>query len=157
MSKPQGSNPIRNYLSGLHRDVISEYFAAAVDIRNALALRKSVITIEIGRLLGELSETFVRFDKDTSVVQAIDGEIRAMKEAVRQNGVDINFIALEYSRSTHKPELGQSFYEKHRFLVPDIQEYVQTHDNASAAAKQFFDDPFSLQEHRLSRFFSLRG
>lgn len=116
-----------------------------------------MITVEIGRLLGQLSDKFTRYDKDASVVQAIDRELRAIQEAVAQNGADINFYALEYFRSRYKPELGQCFFEKHRFLVPDIQEYVEAHDKPCAAAKQFFDDPFSLKEHRLSRYFPFQN
>lgn len=91
------------------------------------------------------------------MVQAIDKEMKVIQEAVANNGADINFYALEYFRSRHTPALGQSFFEKHRFLVPNVREYVAAHDKAHAAANQFFDDPFSLREHRLSRYFSFQN
>lgn len=116
-----------------------------------------MIAIEIGHLLGKLSEKFTRYDKDVSVVQAIDGEIKVIQDAVIQNGFEINFYALEYYRSRYKPELGQSFYERHRFLVPDVRDYVEAHEMDHAAAEQFLHDPFSLREHRLSRYFSFQN
>ena len=133
-----------------------EYYSAAIDIRNSLSLRRLIITIEIGRLLSQLSEQFIHYDKDVAVVQAVEREIQVMREAAKQNSLDINFNALEYGRSTNHPELGESFYEKHQFIIPDVQEHVQIHDRILAAAKHFFDDPFSLKEHRLSRFFSVQ-
>lgn len=116
-------------------------------------MRRSVVVVEIGYLLGELAQKFNRHDKDSSVIEAVDREIEGIQDAVTQNNMDIKYEALECFRSTHNAQLGKCFFEKHRFILPDIYEFLDAHPNAIAASNQFFNDPTSLRENRLSRFF----
>lgn len=136
----------------LSSDAISVYFGTIIDIRNALALRRSVFVVEIGCMLGDLAQKFNRHDKDTSVIEAVDRELEAIQQAVIQNNMDIKYEALECFRSTYNPELGKCFFEEHQFILPEIYEYLDAHKNATAACSQFVNDPTSLRENRLSRF-----
>lgn len=113
--------------------------------------------VEIGCLLGELAQKFNRYSIDSSVVEAVDREIGALQEVVAQKGMDIRYDALEHFRSKYKAELGACFFEKHRFILPSIYEYLDDHTSATAASSQFINDPASLKENRLSRYFAFQN
>ncbi|KAF8956819.1 hypothetical protein BDZ97DRAFT_1763401 [Flammula alnicola] len=143
-----------NPMSGFSRSTMGEYFNIAIDIRNVLALRQSVVITDIGNRLGELAVKLDVYDADGAVLAAIDREIELMHEVDIENSLCVNFYGLEYFRSKLEPSGGPSFMEKNNLLCVKIQNYLEAHENASNAAHQFLKDPSSLREHRLSPFFS---
>lgn len=119
-------------------------------------MSQSTLIVEIGRLLGGLTEQLRLYDQDYSVTKNIDVNIQLIKEVIKLHGFNINFQSLRDYRSVYMPQRGESFIEKHGFLNADLEEYLEEKYIDIARTARFFANPLSLRGLNapgMSRFF----
>jgi hypothetical protein len=81
--------------SSLSPEQLETHFAAAVDAKNALRLRKSVVAMNISDSLEELLPNLTMYEQDGRVVEAAFEDIDLIKEECRRRNLSPNFYASE--------------------------------------------------------------
>lgn len=126
---------------------MESHFNAAIDVKNALGLRRYLIMIDIGLHLDILAAKLSRYDKDTAALKFAADEIEVIKTECAEQSMNINFSCLEFFRSMN-PAHSLSFMENHMMVfskIMDWEEGARAYDTTS----QFLDDPAALREYRL--------
>lgn len=129
---------------------LQDYFAAAIDAKNALELRRAAVVADIGEALLALDPLFSMYDRDAAVLCTVIEELQAIEDECLRRELMLNFYALERLRSV-VPPYQPSLIEEHSLLFSAVGIMVEAKDSARLAAQQFFGDPSALREHRLPR------
>lgn len=102
--------------------------------------------IDIGYLLGELTEALRIYDEAYLIMDTIDKTILwPVQEAAKLHNSKISFLNLRDYRSQYMPEMGESFIEENNFLLADLEQCLEKNQHVVARTTRFFDDPRSLR------------
>lgn len=131
--------------------MLEKYYVAAVDVKNALLLRRSVVQADIGDALELLLPKLSLYQQDNAMLQTVIHELRLIREACSDKDIDLSFFGLEFRRYTI-PQYPRSVMEEHNVLFSALRYSLGQKDDAQQAANRFMEDPCALWEHRLPPF-----
>ena len=150
----QSPNPFSLYSP----EALSCQYATAIDAKNALILRQSAITADIGLFLEFLIPKINIYATDKVQLINIRQDLDYIHEECARQQIRLPFSDLEWSRLADHPN-GLSFTDQNRhkdfswkISIMDIGEYSYAQD----AGLQFLNDPASLIDNRLPRLRSQR-
>ncbi len=119
-------------------------------------MRQSTLTVEIGEVLGDLTEKLRLYDQYYSITGSITENLQLVEDVSSRKGFCINFEGLRDLRSMSAPHKGETFLEKHGFKNSQLDDYLDQYHADVARTARFFKDPLSLRGLNapgLSRFF----
>lgn len=129
---------------------LERYFNALVDARNAIALRKSALEVDIGDYLKVLDARLSLYAKDEVFLQSAANEVQLIEQESSARDLRINFLRLELLRSlTRNPSYGSSFLEKESVIFSSTMRILRKRGDAGQITLLFLADPHSLAERRL--------
>ncbi|KJA15799.1 hypothetical protein HYPSUDRAFT_58632 [Hypholoma sublateritium FD-334 SS-4] len=122
-----------NPFSCFPKQYLTDLFCEAVDIKGVLLARHTALLVELGYLLGELTEALRTYDQAYLIMDTIDHKIlHPVQQAAGLRNLNINFANLRDYRSQYKPEMGQSFIEKHSFLLASLEQCLENNQHIVA-------------------------
>ncbi|KAF9470411.1 hypothetical protein BDN70DRAFT_902130 [Pholiota conissans] len=142
---------VPNPFSTLSAEELEDYYAAAVDVQNALDLRKSVVKADIGDTLQDIMPKLSLYLRDDAVLDVVSHELRLIIETCSNRSIELNMYGLEYRRH-FLPQHNQSILEKHRGLFSALRNALVEKNYAQEVAHIFFEDPSAVVENRLPPF-----
>ncbi len=111
-----------------------------------LSARQSTLLIEIGYLLGELTESLRIYDQaHSTIVSLTKGILDPVQAAAKRNNASIQFENLKDFRTMYMPEIGPSFIENQSCLLADLEQCLVEHRHAVGRTTRFFSNPLSLR------------
>ncbi|KAF9473558.1 hypothetical protein BDN70DRAFT_937349 [Pholiota conissans] len=143
--------PRRNPFSEMSVKELMKHYGAAVDVKNAIHVRKSAIGVDIGRYLEMMTAKCSMYEQDGATLQSALFDMTCIREACRERGLELDFYNLEFRRHITSLE-GVSVMEKYMSLIGRMEILLAQTAHSQEAAEQFFEDPASLREHRLPLF-----
>lgn len=122
-----------------------------IDAKNALLLRLSTTTVDMGATLEVLTSQLCLYDTDNARLTSIKKELKLLMEVSSERELDLDFNFLEKYRSSIAP-YESSFTEKNHLLYYNVQPLIDAGRDARAASLHFLKDPMSVREYRLPPF-----
>lgn len=146
---PELSNSHRPF-SSFSCESLERYFNALIDARNAVALRKSALAIDIGDYLKVLDAKLSLYAKDEVFLKSAANEVQLITRESSARDLRINFFGLEILRSmAQNPSYGSSFLERESVILSSTTRILQKREDAGQVTHMFLADPYSLAERRL--------
>lgn len=121
-------------------------------MKNALLLRQTAVTTDIGIALELLAPKLRLYFRNKAILASVYDEIRSIKQESLDHQLDIRFYALEYVSSASASGHDSSSAEKVKEAGQAAKPFFDKHEATRAAALHFFTDPQALLENRIGKF-----
>lgn len=141
----------RSPFSSLSAGDLERYFVAAVDAKNALQLRNSIVAVDIGDALEYLAPKLSMYGRDEAALETAFEDMRLIRAECSSRSLHLDFFSLEFFRRRlplHRP----SVLERYNSLFFAAERAIDERADAQRAAWKYLKDPCSLKEHRLPYF-----